>query len=205
MQRTLTTIGEMYPPSPLRRQSLRRSRTIGQTNPGFSAPASGALADLAGQPLQTAAFALQNQMDAYGVPSIHTSSPDVLAFQQAWNADPNAGGAGGNRHLDEDGDYGPNTSAALDAITGLAQAPNTGGATPVAPSPGPSPLPVTPTPATPTTPTAPAHGMTAGAWLVVGAAAAAAVYFLFFRKKKRTKHVSQAIVKVNPRRRRARR
>ena len=197
-------MGDLFSATPLRRQAVRRRvRSIGQTNPNFAAPAAGSLADSAGGALQDAAFALQNQFDSVGATPIHTFDPVVLAFQKAWNADAVASRSG---PLDTDGNYGPNTHDALDAVTGLANDVVPGGG-PAPSPPAPAPPKPAPTPSHPAVAPAAGGGMSAGTMLILGGAAAAvALWFLFFRgKKKRVIHhhhpESRALVQVNPRRR----
>jgi len=204
--RELVTIGDLYA-RPLSRDRMRRRQAmgrfsgpsgwdIGQTNPSF---APGADSSSGGQELQDAAIALLDYLDANGVPSEHTSDPNVLAFQTAWNADPANGAA--SAKLSADGDYGANTHDALAAMVGAVAPPVNTGAGPApgpAPAPGPSPAPIVPASTT--------TGSHLGLFLLLGAVALGG--WLLMRKKKRGggggHRSSRPLVEVrqNPRRRR---
>lgn len=179
---TIGDLGALAPlrsASPLRRQAVRRRvmTGIGATIANWAPPA-GLSMTTAGAALQAAATTLQNYLDTNGIPPESTSDPQVLAFQQAWDADPLAGKA----QLDQDGGYGPNSQAALAALTGLAPPYNPGSAV-----------------ATNTSTATPGTFPWGTAALVGGAALA--VYFLFFRRKRS----ASVTVRTNPRRRKKKR
>lgn len=135
--------------------------TLGATNPSFAAPSAAQVAaNPPGQPLSDAGVALLTDFGANGVPSEHASDPLVIAFQNAWNADPLSQVNGSNGTLDVDGGYGPNVHDALASIAGGSAPPvNTG------PAPAPSPTP-TPTPGQTTPEVAPVTDATCGSWVV---------------------------------------
>lgn len=131
---------------------------LGATNASFIAPTAAQIAATPpGDALANAAVALVTQFQASGVPSEHVSSPIVVAFQNAWNADPLGQVNGANGQLGVDGGYGPNVHDAIASIAGgTAPAVNTA----PAPSGGGGVTPTTteePTPAT---------DATCGAWVV---------------------------------------
>lgn len=188
MQRELYTIGDLGSVSiarPLGRSNARRRAfSMGATIANWSPP-SAVNMNAVGTPLQNAAVALQNYLDTNGVPALtSTNGGQVSAFQSAWNADSVAGVA----PIDVDDAYGPNTYAALNAITGEARPPQ-GGAV---------------TPATPGTvvPSSSSASFPWGTVLLVGGGLAA-VYFLFLRKRRKKSGGTVVEVKSNPRRRAA--
>jgi hypothetical protein len=197
--RELRTIGSMFHSGPLERQRQRRARMtgIGATSSTWSPPAGGVDGETT-----DAALALQNYLDglASGTPSMHTYDAQVAAFQASWNGDPAVAGNASAR-LDVDGSYGPNTQAALDSVTGVAQAVNAGAAPAIDPGAGGGgggglpPLNLT----TPNT-----QGSPIGV-IVLFSAIAFAGWAIFFRnKKKRGAAGGTTIdVKSNPRRRRS--
>lgn len=102
--------------------------TLGATNPSFVAPTVAQVqANPPGDALANAAVAMLNDFEQNGVPSEHVSDSFVVAFQQAWNADPLGQANGENGQLQVDGGYGPNSHDALASIAGSAPAVNTGG------------------------------------------------------------------------------
>ena len=121
----------------------RHDRGLGVTNPSFIAPSADQVA--ANQPganLAALTQALLAYFNSSGVPSEHVNDPNVMAWQEGWNADPISQVNGANSALSEDGGYGPNSALALASING-GNAPgiNTTGA-PVVPT---TPVVVTPT------------------------------------------------------------
>ena len=140
----------------------------------------------AGIPLQQAAMALNQYMAASGVPSEHTDNAVVLAFQQAYNADPVSdihNDASNNGKLDEDGGYGPNTSTVYGVIMGI---------TPPAVNTTPAPAPA---PTTPTTPTKPVTSSSYTVPIVAGVlvlAAGGIGYAAYHHKKKGGGHLRHA-------------
>lgn len=186
--RELVTIGDLgsfRTATPLGRSRGRRVQVlqgIGATIVGWSPPAAVNMNSV-GVPLQNAAIALQNYLDANGIPNEATDDPNVAAFQQAWNAD----GVAGVSPIDVDGGYGPNTTAALNALTGQAAPPGGGGI-----------VPVTPAPVVPGSTPASGAGFPWGAAILVGGILAGG-YFFFLRKKKRTSF--SVTTHANPRRR----
>jgi peptidoglycan hydrolase-like protein with peptidoglycan-binding domain len=177
---------------------------MGVTNPNFVAPSPSQVSAAGpGQPLIDAAQALAASMATGGTPSEHVSDPSVLAFQQAWNADPVSNINGSSSQLSDDGAYGPNTQAAL-ASFGAYTVPavNSGTAPVITPPVTPSPSPVAPV----VPGTTPAKSSDLVPLLAIAAAVAAAAYLLFFRKKRRrssSKHSTSLVLRSNPRRRRA--
>jgi hypothetical protein len=94
----------------------------GITPPGVPQPGSAVVnlpATNAGPALQQAAAALQTDLNTNGAPTAFDST--VQAFQTAWNADPNAGGAG--QVLAVDGLYGAKSQAAFQSCITPAVAP----------------------------------------------------------------------------------
>lgn len=163
--------------------------SMGQTNADFVAPTAAQVqATPPGTALSNAAVAMLSLFSSSGIPSEHTSNPTVLAFQKAWNADPLSQINGANGQLSEDGGYGANSQAALDAIANGAPAVNTG------PAPAPAPQ---------NMPTTVITGSTGPNWLLWGGVAAAAVgLWLLFRKRR--PRVSSVTVRGNCGRRRRR-
>lgn len=186
--------------SPLTRTRTRRRAMLGYVTMGATianwSPPAAANINSVGTALSNAALALQNYLDASGVPPESKADPVVGAFQLAWNADPVAGVA----QLQPDQGYGPNTHDALNALTGLAP-PVGGGVTPPAPAPG-----VLPTPGV--TPSSSSSSSVPWGDIALVAGGLGLVYLLFFRKKKGGGHRSSHPIielKSNPRRRKGRR
>jgi hypothetical protein len=99
---------------------------LGAVNPNFTIP-SAMTPTAASADLQNAVNALLTAYTASGVPSEHTASPEALAVQEAWNADPIVASAGATARLDPDKSYGPNTHDAVAVVNGgSAPAVNTG-------------------------------------------------------------------------------
>jgi hypothetical protein len=161
----LGALGGVRDATPLGRAMARRYAVMGATIPGWSPPAAVNMNSV-GVPLQNAAIALQNYLDASGIPAESVNDPNVAAFQTAWNAD----GVAGVAPIDVDGGYGPNTMAALNALTGEA-APAGGGAV----------VPGTPSAVIPGSSSS-SSGFPWGTALLVGGLLVGG-YFLFFRKK----------------------
>jgi hypothetical protein len=206
--RELMTIGDLGAARPAARSRARRRMTmgfvdaIGVTNPNFLAPTNAQMG-IANQPLLDAADALAAYFATHGVPSEHTSDPQVLAFQQAWNDDPVSGINAAASQLSDDGAYGPNTRAALNAFGLYQDFPVNSGAGPAPPPPAPAPSPspplVVPRPVTPAT----TEGKSALPLLLVLGAVGLGAWLLFFRKKKRggggSRHTRALITVKNPR------
>jgi LPXTG-motif cell wall-anchored protein len=209
--RELVTIGDLHAARPAARSRARRRSMgyveLGVTNPNFVAPTSAQVSASAGQPLINAAAALAAYMATSGTPSEHVSDPTVLAFQQAWNADPVSQINGSSSQLSDDGGYGPNTQAALASFGAYAVPAVNSGAAPVVTPPTPSPP--LPSPAPGPAPSPAAGGSSDLLPLLgLGAAVAFGVWLLFFRKKKRGSrrapaHSTSLVLRSNPRRRRA--
>lgn len=200
--RELTTIGSLQAIRTMRAVErsarllpLRGMGWMGQTNADFIAPSASEVdASPPGAALTAATVAMLNHFASSGVPSEHTSDPFVLAFQQAYNADP-ATWAGLAMPLAADGGYGPNVrdaAAVLVDVTGGGDPPPVNaGASPVAP-PAPSPVapsaPIAPvTPATPAVVPAASSDSHAGLWILAIVAAIAAAYAAhrLLRKKRK--------------------
>lgn len=92
--------------------------TLTQTGPGTyqSSPITVTGTGSAGPALQQAGDALNSLLTSSGAPAYTSgqgpSNPTVLAFQQAWNADP----LGQNAPLETDGEYGTNTMTAMQVM-----------------------------------------------------------------------------------------
>jgi LPXTG-motif cell wall-anchored protein len=208
--RELVTIGDLHAARPAARSRARRRSMgfveMGVTNPNFVAPSDAQMsASPPGSALVNAASALAAYMATSGTPSEHVNDPMVLAFQQAWNADPVSNLNGASSQLSDDGGYGPNTQAALSAFGAYAVPAVNSGASPVVTPPSPSPVaPVVPG-TSPAAPSTAAKSDLLPILAIVGVAGLAA-WLLFFRKKKRgssrrSSSTSMVLVKSNPRRR----
>lgn len=195
MSRTLYTIGLL--PRTVSRYS-RRMAGIGATNPNFAVPDDATVQAQAGSDLQNAAMVLLNALEL-SVPSMHASDPNVLAFQNAWNADP-VSSLVANGKLDVDGGYGPNVQTALNTLVGgIAPTPNLG-TTPAAPS-GVTTLPTIVVPGQVPS----SGGSDLGLILLIGGAAALGIYLLTRKRGGGGHRASKPLVsiKTNPRRRRS--
>jgi hypothetical protein len=161
----------------------RRMRGMAGTLASFSVPADGSAA---GDALQNAAIVLLNFLDQ-GVPSMHQASAEVLAFQQAYNADPITAATS---KLSLDSAYGPNTQAALNVLVGgVAPAPNDA-------PPAPGGVTVLPTIVVPGTvaPSKPASsGGDTGMLLLLAGGGLLAAWLLLRKKKTRHHAVSNPL------------
>jgi hypothetical protein len=94
-----------------------RAVGLGSTKATFYVP-SGMTPTSASTRLTDAVQALLTAYNASGVPSEHAASPEALAVQEAWDADPIVIAAGSSALLDKDSGYGPNTHDAVAAVNG---------------------------------------------------------------------------------------
>jgi len=90
---------------------------LGAVNPSFYVP-SGMTPTSASPALLSAVNDLLTSYSANGVPSEHSSSPQALAVQTAWDNDAIVIAAGASAMLDQDESYGPNTHDAVAAVNG---------------------------------------------------------------------------------------
>lgn len=104
--------------SQVQRRSIQaRSVGLGATKATFYVP-SGMTPTTASAGLVDAVNALLAAYQASGVPSEHAASPEALAVQEAWNADPIVKAAASGAKLDADSGYGPNTHDAVAVVNG---------------------------------------------------------------------------------------
>jgi hypothetical protein len=140
--RELTTIGNLASMRRMERRArllpMRGIGWMGATNPNYVPPTLAQVdAEPPGPALSAANVAMLEHFQTAGVPSEHTSDPFVLAFQQAYNADPASWAKASP--LGDDGGYGSNTNTASNALVdytgGGVVPPVNAGASPVAPQP----------------------------------------------------------------------